>query len=903
MKRVFSIVIIVVLAIIVITSVCLRDNPNADKRTLYEQFLLNEALKFDAQPSEKNNADHPEMASLQNYFMTLDPDLKRVPTERILEAYHYTIEQEEKNRNSSKGVMDWTEVGANMGGRTRALMFDPNDPFEKKVWAGSVTGGLWYNNDIYNNEFEWQPVNDFWPNLSVSCIVSDPIDSQIMYAGTGEYQTARVIYRESSYVGIGIWKSMDGGVSWELIPSTEDFKYISDLKIRIENEVSVIYAGVVSGTYKGVNHTSEPNDGLYRSSDGGETWEQVLPNIPGENLPFSPADLEIGPTGRIFVGTMKNLDGDGGASILYSDVGTAGTWTIFDDYEWFIQINWEYNIPGRVIIACSPSDPNRVYALVGAGWLNSSDFNYSRGRYILKSYDGGYSWTETNLPGGDEMWASLAWHAFTAAVNPSDPDKLYVGGKDVWKSNNSGNSWAKVSDWSLMYSGGGEDYVHCDQHIQHYINNSSDSMLYCTDGGIFFTGNASSGNPVFVEKNRNYNTLQFYTCDIYPVSGQNYFVGGLQDNGTVLSMGDPFNVDDMIDVGDGAFCFFDETQPEIMISSTYYNAYTLFQNWNQTADMGIDGTGTFINPADYDSHNNILFANLVKFNGMYSDQILRIKNIPNNPQEEMIPLYSGHNTYFSHVKVSPYGAEGSTTIFLGSPNGRLFRVANANSNPSITEVGSDNFPIANLSSLALGGSEDTLMVTFSNYGVQSVWQTYDGGNNWNDISGNLPDMPIRWALYHPDNAEWAMLATEIGVWTTTHTGAVTVNWIHDAVLPNVRVDMLQVRSSDNTVLAATHGRGLWYATWELDIATSQKENISQEFTIYPNPTNGLINLNSQERNIQELSVLDLNGKIIFSKNNVGSEDLQIDLASYPRGTYLIRLTIEEELYSQKIILK
>ncbi len=846
-----------------IVSIPFLNQKELDKRASYEQFLLNESHKLESLNSDNNTSkspDHPELASLQNYFMTLDPELKRVPTERLLEAYQFTMDLDKKNQNSSKGVMDWTEVGANMGGRTRALMFDPNDPFNKKVWAGSVSGGLWYNNDIYNNESEWQAVNDFWPNLSVSCIVSDPIDPQVFYVGTGEYQTARVIYRESSSVGIGIWKSMDGGESWEIIPSTESFKYISDLKIRIENETSVIYAGVVSGIYKGINHISQPTDGLYRSVNSGATWEQVLPDIVGEDLPFAPADLEIGPNGRIFVGTMKNLDGDGGASILYSDAGTPGTWSIFDNYEWIIQNNWEYNIPGRVIVACSPSDPNRVYALLGAGWLNTSNFNYSRGRYILKSYNGGETWTQTNLPGGDEMWATLAWHAFIAAVNPADPDKLYVGGKDVWKSNNAGNSWSKVSDWALMYSGGGEDYVHCDQHVQHYIDNSSDAMLFCTDGGIFYTGNASSSNPVFIEKNRNYNTLQFYTCDIYPVSGVNNFVGGLQDNGTLLSMGEPFNVGDMIDVGDGAFCFFDDTEPDLMITSSYYNAYTLFQNWNQSADMGVDGTGVFINPADYDSYNNILFANLVKFNGMYSDQILRIKNIPGNPQEEMISLYSGHNTYFSHVKVSPYGAEGSTTIFLGSPNGRLFRVANANNNPSVSEVGSENFPIANLSSLAIGGSEDTLMATFSNYGIQSVWQTFDGGDSWNDISGNLPDMPIRWAVYHPDNSEWAMLATEIGIWTTKQASANFVIWVHDAILPNVRVDMLQVRSSDNTVLAATHGRGLWYATWEIEIATSQNENTHYKLTIYPNPSNGIINLNLDKEYVGEFSIIDLERK-------------------------------------------
>jgi hypothetical protein len=289
---------------------------------------------------------------------------------------------------------------------------------------------------------------------------------------------------------------------------------------------------------------------------------------------------------------------------------------------------------------------------------------------------------------------------------------------------------------------------------------------------------------------------------------------------------------------------------------------------------------------------------------MYADQILRIKNIPDDPQEEMISLYSGLDTYFSHIKVSPYGAEGSTTIFMGSPNGRLFRVANANNNPSVTEVGSDNFPVAYLSCLAIGGSEDTLMAIFSNYGIESVWQTFDGGINWSGISGNLPDMPIRWAIYHPDNAQYAMLATEIGVWSTIQTGADTVNWVHDAILPNVRVDMLQLRSSDNTVLAATHGRGLWYATWELDIATSQEENFHQDLTIYPNPTNGIFNINLPADKIEELTITDMNGRIIHSmKNNETYYHQLVDLTGYAKGTYIIQLKSQKRNYIQKIILK
>jgi photosystem II stability/assembly factor-like uncharacterized protein len=866
-----------------------------DPRDSWEQYLSDEYQKIPA-PAGK-----PDMAALQNYYMTIDPELKRVPSERLYSAYLKTREfLIQKGNKISPTDLEWIETGSNMGGRTRAIMWDPNDTAGNKVWAGSVTGGLWYNNDIYDNSSEWQPVNDFWPGLSVSCIVSDPNDPMNFYAGTGEYQTARVIYRESSGVGFGIWKSTDGGETWDIIPSTQDFKYISDLKFRDEIGISVLYAGVVSGYYLGINNQSEPSDGLYRSANGGDTWQQVLPDIAGEELPYAPADLEIGPNGRIFVGTMKNLDGNGGAAILYSDLGLAGTWTLFDDYENIIQNDPYYNVPDRIIIACAPSNANRVYALVGAGWLNSTSFNYAEGRYILKSNNGGQSWTETNLPGGNPDWANLSWHAFAAAVSPTNSNKLYVGGLDIWKTTDGGDSWSKVSDWTLMYSGGGDDYVHCDQHVKLYKENSSSEMLLTNDGGIFFTENAFSNNPVFQEKNKNYNTLQFYTCAIYPVSGVNYFVGGLQDNGTLLYTGEPLDINDMIDECDGAYCFFDKTQPNIMITSTIFNVYKIFYNWEHYGDMGIDESGVFINPADYDSENNILYANAIKFNGSYPNQILRISGIPNDPDNQLISLPVNLDSYFSHIKVSPFGPDGSTTLFLGSQCGRLFRVNNAHFNPVVTEIGSDDFPVAYISSLAIGGSEDTLLVTFSNYGVPSVWQSYDGGTNWEDISGNLPEMPIRWSLYHPQNSLNVMLATEVGIWSTSDASTVDVIWEPDAGMPNVRIDMLQIRTPDNTVLAATHGRGLMYTTWNLNPSTSLAEIRALEVTVYPNPASDFIRFQIGDAQQANISIISRDGRLVYEGTIRGNE--QIDVRNLPAGIYLITVFTEDRKSISKLVI-
>ncbi len=126
------------------------------------------------------------------------------------------------------------------------------------------------------------------------------------------------------------------------------------------------------------------------------------------------------------------------------------------------------------------------------------------------------------------------------------------------------------------------------------------------------------------------------------------------------------------------------------------------------------------------------------------------------------------------------------------------------------------FPEGAISCIAIGGSDDTLLVTFSNYGISSVWQTYDGGATWEEKEANLPDIPIRWALYHPNSAKYAMLATELGIWTTSNLDEAGTVWTQDIEgLANVRVDMLQMRLSDFNVIAATHGRGLATAVWDI----------------------------------------------------------------------------------------
>ena len=216
-------------------------------RDKYELEILKKAMeikpKLDKIDSEIRSPDQPDMAAFQEYIITADPATGEVPTERLLESYNTTkkLQSELVLNRKTPNIMEWETSGSNMGGRTRALMYDPNDPEYKKVWAGCVTGGLWYVNDITNTNEEWTPVSDFWSNIAISCMAYDPNNTLTMYVGTGEAQTARIIYRASSGIGAGILKTVDGGQSWEIMSSTTDFDYITDIAVRKDTAGYVLF--------------------------------------------------------------------------------------------------------------------------------------------------------------------------------------------------------------------------------------------------------------------------------------------------------------------------------------------------------------------------------------------------------------------------------------------------------------------------------------------------------------------------------------------------------------------------------------------------------------------------------------------------------------------------------------
>ncbi len=841
-----------------------------------------------------NKFDKPDISGFRDFLMTQDPKLNRVPTERLAKAFEL---KQMLSANKNSNSLNWAETQSNMGGRTRDIMYDPTDLTHKKVWVCSVTGGLWYNTDITNPTSNWISVSDNWITLSTTNICYDPNNTSTFYVGTGEAETAVHTYRESSGRGFGIWKTTDAGQTWTQLPSTQNFAYISDIEVRNENGTSVIYAGVLSGEYKGSIFQSTPTDGLYRSSDGGNTWVQVLPNIDGETEPFAPSDIEITENGTIYVGTTNNLNGAGGACILKSTTGLNGSWSVNSDYKNALIIDSEYNIPGRVEISASKSNPTTIYAIIGAASTTEliEGFGTSEAKYIVKTTNNGANWNYVNMPlddGNGRNWAYLSWHAFSIQVDPNNENNVFIGGLDIHKSADGGNSWNKISDWVLMYYGGGNEYVHADIHKIAFNPTVANAFVVTTDGGVFYTNNSDNSAPIFQQRNNSYNTLQFYSCAIPYLTGDQRYTGGLQDNGTIMFQNHNYEINDMLQGGDGAFTMWDQNE-EAVITSTYDNSMIMFYDGGYT-QINDYTCGTFITPFDYDYEDNIIYSNAITFNNDFPDQIYKISGLPYSQTPEFINVSTGTTTPFSAVRFTKTNTN-EPILLLGNYIGNIYKISNINSSPSSTEISNGQLPNnAYISCIQTSKNADTILLTFSNYGVQSVWQTYNGGNLWNNISGNLPDMPIRWAIYHPQNKHQIMLATETGIWQTTNASATTVTWdAQNTTFPNVRVDMVNVKPSDNFVVAATHGRGMFTSTWDL---ASNIENLSnktetQKLNIYPNPCETILNINnSSNETISEIEIYSINGKLIYKNTKVNDTHSQINVENLELGKYIIVAT-------------
>jgi len=725
---------------------------------------------------KRDKYDRMDLAIQHEVEKTLDPATGQVPRERLMAAYQLAERKRQRQvAEATRGAipnLSWRERGPNnVAGRVRTILIDEGDPSYQTVWTAGVSGGLWKTTQIDAPDPQWQSIDDFFDNLAITSIAQDPNQPDIMYFGTGEG-----FYNSDAVRGLGIWKSIDHGDTWSHLSSTSgsDFHYVQKLLVAPNSDL----------------FACTRNAGLQRSTDGGLTWTKVLGAGVNGGIHDQAADLEMSANGDLWAGL--GLIFSPGRLYRSTDGGTTWSSVLLPStgYE-------------RIEIACAPSDANRIYVL-------TQDPSTRACKNIFRSDDAGLSWTATTNPsavGMPNFCRSQAWYDLIAEVDPNDADRIFIGGIDLLVSYTAGQSWTQISQW---YGGDGIQYVHADQHAIVFQPGNSNVFMVGNDGGVYRSTNGQSLVPNVLPRNQGLNITQYYAGDLSPASRSNEFLAGSQDNGTQRYTQPGINSTVEVTSGDGGFCHIDIDEPQVQLSSYVYNLYRVTtDSWNSFQAYNVSSNqGRFINPTDYDDPHNRLYA-------CYSaGQYLRLNDVGSpviSPTADFVSVSAFSGGQISAVKVSP---NLSHRVFFGLANGRIVRVDNAHLGVSQTGtlLGSPpDLPAGYISSIDVEkGNDDHLLVTFSNYGLTSVWETLDGGTTWRSLEGDLPDMPVRWGIFHPFDANQALLATELGVWTCDNLSESSIDWEpSNTGLANVRTDMLQFRPSDSMLLAATHGRGLY----------------------------------------------------------------------------------------------
>jgi hypothetical protein len=682
----------------------------------------------------------------QEFLMTRDPATNTVPRDRLLKAYRAAEQKRAQMAQAERAVpVYWQERGPdNVGGRTRGLIFDANDPTGRTVWSAGVSGGLWRTANIDAASPTWTKVDDYFETMNITTLAQDPSNPNRMYFGTGEQGFAFGIE-----MGFGIWRSVDGGANWAVLPATFGANNFRNVNKIVVDAGGVIYVGTTAG--------------VFRSVDGGNSFQQTLANNGNAQ------DVEIAANGDVY------------ASLQFVGVFR------FRNNMWQ-QLN-SPNFPTnfrRIELACAPGDANVVYAAFESGVAVTEGTCAA----VCRTDDGGQMWQQTaSTPNvGD-----ICWYCFIVAVDPNNTDRVWLGAQSLVQTTDGGGNWNGV---------GG---VHPDHHAIVYRAGNSNEMVFGNDGGVYRCTNGANAGPSLVPKNKTYNVTQFYANALHPNAGSNYILGGTQDNGTRRFNAPGLNDTDEPTWNDGAFCFIDQDNPNIQVTGSQKQKFFVSNDGGASfSDITPFKDGTiFVTPACYDSNQDILYSS------DRVDTLRRISDIggANTSTFERIAALNGQQ--ISALTVSP---NVGNRIYMGGNGGRLLRIDNANQAGMVT-VTTLNSPIANyLSCIAVeDGNENHLIITQSNYGTNSVWESTNGGTTWTDIDDDLPDMPVRWAMFHPFDPDKVLLATELGVWSTDDLDGTNTRWwpTNDFGLANVRVDMLQYRASDHLVAAATHGRGMF----------------------------------------------------------------------------------------------
>ncbi|MBV6441583.1 MAG: hypothetical protein EPGJADBJ_03269 [Saprospiraceae bacterium] len=810
---------------------------------IFTLFLILFWSRSSPNPPISNPSDHREKGPTPNDYLFLQ---RAFPYDNVpSEAYYAAVEWAQERAVSRNNALEWELAGpTNVGGRITDVAMHHTDL--QTVYAATASGGVWKSSDAGDS---WFPITDVLPSLSIGDIAIDPSDQNTIYCGTGETNGGG---GSVTYDGRGVFKSTDGGNSWTSL-GLENTGSIGRIEVDPEHPDRIFVAAM------GSLFSNNAERGLYRSTDGGQSWEKKL----FVNDSTGIIDLAIHPNDpdtifavsweRIRRPSMRRYGGPG-----------CGIWRSADGGDTWTKLSGGLpsgNNVGRIGIAISASEPNILYATTA----NATGF--FSGTY--KSVNGGDTWSVLSA-GSNPDYSSFGWWFGQIRVDPTDAGHVYNLGVDWVKSTNGGANWTDVSP-----------YLHADYHALYIHPANPDLMVAGNDGGIYISDNGG-----ITLEHRPFPVTQFYTSEIDFQNPANFY-GGAQDNGTWRTLTGNTGDWEMIYGGDGFVTRVHPDDNSLWYAEFQYGNFygtngaeapqSLRYNWNTPYEFDPNDPAVMYFGAEK------LFRSTdggLSWTPVSSD-------LSNGVAGQGGVVYGTITT----IAVSPPDAG---TLIAGTDDGNVWFTSNGGSNWTKVSAALPKRWITRV--VADLWDKNTAYVCLSGFrhfdDMAHIYKTTDKGQTWTNVSGDLPDMPVNDLVLDPADPNIWYVATDAGVMVTYNGGA---DWEPLGInLPNVPILDLTLHAPTRTLAAATYGRSMYKAVLPLPTSTVSPAAV-KDVVVFPNPFKNRTTLSFSvlEKQNVNLEVFALSGKLvkaIFSGEIPrGEQRFEITGEGWGAGVYLVKM--------------
>ncbi|MCK9421540.1 MAG: hypothetical protein M0Q38_02980 [Bacteroidales bacterium] len=659
-------------------------------------------------------------------------------------------------------------------GRINCIAFHPTNV--NTFWVGSPSGGLWKTTDYGQS---WTTNFDSSPVLGVSDMVIDPNNPLIMYIATGDGDGGSLhdinATPEGDTKSIGILKSVDGGVTWNptgLSWKVADVGLIRRLIMNPTNS-SMLYAAT--------------SDGIYQTIDAGVNWTKQVEGFFTEIL-FNPGDLSI-----LYAAT-KEVDSTSGQIFRTTDGGTNWEQTSNFTYACRIKLSVTPQLASLVEAICT----NHEGGLEGMYRSTDTGASFSKFFTVLPNCSNNLLNAYPDPQNHDEPCGGQGSYDLFYLINPSNSSERWLGGVNTWKSADAGQTWRLVNYWSSELPE--FPTVHADKHWFAFHPLQPGTFLEGNDGGIYYSKN---GGTSWTDITGGMQIGQIYRIG-NSWTNPEIVIGGFQDNGSQVDSAGTWLAPDVIG-GDGMQCLVDYVNPDIKYASYSEGVITRTTDpaWKNvvTISGNIPGKpkGAWVTPyIIHPKDPKILYAG---YQNIYKSEDrgntwLKISSFPApDPASD---------TLLRTIEISASNPQ----VMYAGPQYSLYRTTDGWA--SQTEVNS-GLPVDScmITGIAIHPKNpDTLFVSMGGYKQgKKVYRSYDGGANWTNISGTLPNLPVNCIRYQDSANEALYIGTDVGVFFMNTSITDWMNFSKN--LPNVVVTDLQIQYMKGKIRAATYGRGLW----------------------------------------------------------------------------------------------